>query len=137
MNAAVVDTNVLITFLERGSRVANALGRFDKLLVPAAVDAEFRAGLDLATRTGRRRVQVLDDFLGESSVAFVSADRDVSIKYAMLYRVLKRQGTPIPVNDIWIAASALVLNVPLCTFDQHFRNVPLLEVVELAGQKRT
>ena len=137
MNAAVVDTNVLITFLERGSRVANALGRFDKLLVPAAVDAEFRAGLDLATRTGRRRVQVLDDFLGESSVAFVSADRDVSIKYAMLYRVLKRQGTPIPVNDIWIAASALVLNVPLCTFDQHFRNVPLLEVVELAGQERT
>lgn len=133
MNAAVVDTNVLITFLERGSRVANALGRFDKLLVPAAVDAEFRAGLDLATRTGRRRVQVLDDFLGESSVAFVSADRDVSIKYAMLYRVLKRQGTPIPVNDIWIAASALVLNVPLCTFDQHFRNVPLLEVVEVVN----
>ena len=131
MNAAVVDTNVLITFLERGSRVADVLGRFDKLLVPAAVDAEFRAGLDLATRTGHRRVQVLDGFLGESSVAFVSADRDVSIKYAMLYRVLKRQGTPIPVNDIWIAASALVLNVPLCTFDQHFRNIPLLEVVEV------
>ena len=131
MNAAVVDTNVLIAFLERGSRVADALGRFDKLLVPAAVDAEFRAGLDLATRTGRRRAQVLDGFLGESSVAFVSADRDVSSKYAMLYRVLKRQGTPIPVNDIWIAASALVLNVPLCTFDQHFRNVPLLEVVEV------
>ena len=131
MNAAVVDTNVLITFLERGSRVADALGRFDKLLVPAAVDAEFRAGLDLATRAGRRRAQVLDGFLGESSVAFVSVDRDVSSKYAMLYRVLKRQGTPIPVNDIWIAASALVLNVPLCTFDQHFRNVPLLEVVEV------
>lgn len=131
MNAAVVDTNVLITFLEGGSRVADALGRFDKLLVPAAVNAEFRAGLDLATRAGRQRVQVLDGFLGESSVAFVSADRDVSSKYAMLYRVLKRQGTPIPVNDIWIAASALVLNVPLCTFDQHFRNVPLLEVVEV------
>ena len=131
MNAAVVDTNVLITFLERGSRVADALGRFDKLLVPAAVDAEFRAGLDLATRAGHRRAQVLDGFLGESSVAFVPADRDVSSKYAMLYRVLKRQGTPIPVNDIWIAASALVLNVPLCTFDQHFRNVPLLEVVEV------
>jgi len=131
VNAAVVDTNVLIAFLERGSRVADVLGRFDRLLVPAAVDAEFRAGIDLATRTGRRRVQVLDGFLGESSVAFVSADRDVSVKYAMLHRVLKRQGTPIPVNDIWIAASALVLNVPLCTFDQHFRSIPLLEVVEV------
>ena len=132
MNAAVVDTNVLIAFLEKGSPVAEALGRFDKLLVPAAVDAEFRAGLDMMTRAGRRRAEILDGFLNESSVAFVPADRNVSVKYAMLHRVLKRQGTPIPVNDVWIASSALVLNVPLCTFDRHFRNVPLLDVVEVS-----
>ena len=132
MNAAVVDTNVLIAFLEKGSPVAEALGRFDKLLVPAAVDAEFRAGLDMMTRAGRRRAEILDGFLDESSVAFVPADRNVSVKYAMLHRVLKRQGTPIPVNDVWIASSALVLNVPLCTFDRHFRNVPLLDVVEVS-----
>ena len=132
MNAAVVDTNVLIAFLEKGSPVAEALGRFDKLLVPAAVDAEFRAGLDMMTRAGRRRAEILDGFLNESSVAFVPADRNVSVKYAMLHRVLKRQGTPIPVNDVWIASSALVLNVPLCTFDRHFRNDPLLDVVEVS-----
>ena len=132
MNAAVVDTNVLIAFLEKGSPVAEALGRFDKLLVPAAVDAEFRAGLDMMTRAGRRHAEILDGFLDESSVAFVPADRNVSVKYAMLHRVLKRQGTPIPVNDVWIASSALVLNVPLCTFDRHFRNVPLLDVVEVS-----
>ena len=132
MNAAVVDTNVLIAFLEKGSPVAEALGRFDKLLVPAAVDAELRAGLDMMTRAGRRRAEILDGFLNEPSVAFVPADRNVSVKYAMLHRVLKRQGTPIPVNDVWIASSALVLNVPLCTFDRHFRNVPLLDVVEVS-----
>ena len=132
MNAAVVDTNVLIAFLEKGSPVAEALGRFDKLLAPAAVDAEFRAGLDMVTLAGRRRAEILDGFLNESSVAFVPADRNVSVKYAMLHRVLKRQGTPIPVNDVWIASSALVLNVPLCTFDRHFRNVPLLDVVEVS-----
>ena len=47
MNAAVVDTNVLITFLEKGNKVCKLLSRFDRLLVPAAVDAEFRAGIDL------------------------------------------------------------------------------------------
>lgn len=130
MNAAIVDTNVLIAFFEKGSSVAEILGRFDKLLVPAAVDAEFRAGLDLMTRAGRRRAEILDGFLDEPSVAFVPADRNVCVKYAMLHRVLKRQGTPIPVNDVWIASSALVLNVPLCTFDRHFRNVPLLDVVD-------
>ena len=132
MNSAVVDTNVLIAFLERGDQPMQVLGRFDRLLVPAAVDAEFRAGLDLSTKIGRRHVQVLDDFLNDPSVAYMPADRAESQKYAVLYRVLKKQGTPIPINDIWIAATALVHNVPLCTFDRHFRNVPLLEVVEIS-----
>lgn len=131
MTSAVIDTNVLIAFLEKGNGVAEALGRFDSLLVPAAVDAEFRSGLDLATRTGRRYAQVLDEFLSDQSVSYVPVDRVESAKYAMLYRVLKKQGTPIPVNDVWIASTALVRNLPLCTFDRHFRHVPLLEVVEL------
>ena len=131
MSSAVVDTNVLIAFLEKGSQIAQTLGRFDKLLVPAAVDAEFRAGLDLTTNSGRRHAQILEDFLNDPSVTYVPADRAESLKYAMLYRVLKKQGTPIPINDIWIAASALVHNVPLCTFDRHFRHVPLLEVLEV------
>ena len=55
MNSAVVDTNVLIAFLEKGSVEARVLEKFDKLIVPAAVDAEFRAGLDLTTKTDSRR----------------------------------------------------------------------------------
>jgi len=129
MNAAVVDTNVLITFLEKGNKVCELLSRFDRLLVPAAVDAEFRAGIDLATDSGMRRSQVWDDFLADSSVEFLSVGREESLKYAMLYRVLKENGTPIPINDIWIASSALVRNVPVCTFDPHFRRVPLLQVL--------
>ena len=136
MNSAVVDTNVLIAFLEKGSVEARVLEKFDKLIVPAAVDAEFRAGLDLTTKTGRRYAQILDDFLNDQSVAYVPADRPESLKYAMLYRVLKKQGTPIPINDIWIASAALVRNVPLCTFDRHFRNVPLLDVVEIPKENR-
>jgi len=130
MTSVVVDTNVLIAFLQKGSGVAQVLKRFDRLLVPFAVDAEFRAGLDLATRAGRQHMQVLEDFLGDSSVDYVAAESTVSQKYAMLYQVLRKQGTPIPVNDIWIASAALVRNAPLCTFDRHFHNVPLLEVIE-------
>ncbi len=132
MNAVVVDTNVLIAFLEEGSGVAELLGRFDRLLVPAAVDAEFRAGLDMATKSGVKSARLLDDLLGDISVEFLPAGRDESLKYAMLYRTLKIQGTPIPINDIWIAASALVKNAPVCTFDRHFHHVPLLQVVEAA-----
>ena len=112
MNSAVVaDTNVLITFLEKSNKVCELLSRFDRLLVPAAVDAEFRAGIDLSTDSGRRRSQIWDDFLADASV------------------VRKENVTPIPVNDIWIASSALVRDVPVCTFDPHFCRVPLLQVL--------
>ena len=35
----------------------------------------------------------------------------------------KKQGTPIPTNDIWIAATALQKGLPVYTFDQHFEHI--------------
>ena len=62
MKQAVVDTNVLIAFLGRdGSSVAAALRTYDRLIVPAAVDAEFRAGLDPDTRAGREGAALVRD----------------------------------------------------------------------------
>lgn len=131
MNAAVLDTNVLIDFLERGGHASDALRAFDRLLVPAAVDAEFRAGLDAATRSGRERTALLDEFLADPAVGFLPFGPAESRKYAQLHRYLKRRGTPIPVHDVWIAASALVRDAPLATFDRHFSLVPLLRLLPL------
>ncbi|MBR1608141.1 MAG: PIN domain-containing protein [Kiritimatiellae bacterium] len=128
MNSAVVDTSVLISFLERDGRAAASLRAFDRLLVPAAVDAEFRAGLDPATKSGRQRAALLDEFLAEPSVGFLPAGRAESSKYAQLHRYLKERGTPIPLHDVWIAAAALVQDAPLCTFDRHFARIPLLRL---------
>jgi tRNA(fMet)-specific endonuclease VapC len=131
MTSVVVDTNVLISFLQNEGDSAQVLGRFDRLVIPFAVDAEFRAGLDLTTQSGRHHMQILETFLADPSVEYAAADSDISQKYAMVYQVLRKQGTPIPVNDIWIASVALVRNTPVCTFDRHFRHVPLLDVIEL------
>lgn len=131
MNSVAVDTNVLISFLQNGGDLAQVLGRFDRLVIPFAVDAEFRAGLDLTTHSGRHHLQILEAFLAEPSVEYATADSVISQKYAMVYQVLRKQGTPIPVNDIWIASVALVRNTPVCTFDRHFRHVPLLDVIEM------
>lgn len=135
MKEAVIDTNVLVAFLGRGgSAVAAALRAYDRLLVPAAVDAEFRAGLDPDTRAGREGSALLDAFLAEPSVAFVPAGRAESSKYAQLYRYLKRQGSPMPLHDLWIGAAALVRDVPLCTFDRHFSRIPLLRLADMGAR---
>ncbi len=130
MNAVVLDTSALIEFLERQSGIAASLGDFDQLIIPAAVDAEFRAGLDPDTRNGRGRAAILDELLRDPSVMFAPAGRAESAKYAQLYRYLKLNGTPMPIHDIWIAATALVRDAAVCSMDRHFKNVPLLRIID-------
>ena len=127
----VLDTNVLIRFLERGGDYVETFSRFDRLLMPAAVDGEYRAGIDAATSSGLRRQKAFDALLGSSSVEYVPAGLEVSAEYAQVFRQLQERGTPIPQNDIWIAATARVRHAPLCTLDDHFKNVEALELVGL------
>ena len=56
MKPLVLDTNVLIRFLERGGDYADTFSRYDRLLIPAAVDGEYRAGIDAATKSGLRHL---------------------------------------------------------------------------------
>ena len=129
MNAVVLDTSALIEFLQRQRGIADSLREFDRLVIPAAVDAELRAGLDPDTRDGRKRLAILDELLRDPSVEFAPAGRAESAKYAQLHRYLKRNGTPIPIHDVWIAATALVRDAAVCSTDKHFHNVPLLRIV--------
>ena len=131
MKPLVLDTNVLIRFLERGGDYAETFSKFDRLLIPAAVDGEYRAGIDVATNSGLRRQKAIDALLGSSAVEYVLVDCEVSSEYAKVFRQLQKRGTPIPQNDIWIAATALVRHAPLCTLDDHFKNVEELELIGL------
>ena len=131
MRSLVLDTNVLIRFLERGGDYAETFSKFDRLLIPAAVDGEYRAGIDAATRPGQRRQTAFDALLESSAVEYIPVGREVSAEYAQVFRQLQERGTPIPQNDIWIAATARVRHAPLCTLDDHFKNVEALELVGL------
>jgi len=49
--------------------------------------------------------------------------------YAALYRQLRQQGTPVPTNDLWIAALVTEHGARLCTRDAHFGHFAQLDVV--------
>ncbi|MDO9323470.1 MAG: PIN domain-containing protein, partial [Methanoregula sp.] len=66
-------------------------------------------------------------FIGYSLV--MQIDETVAARYAKIRLDLKRSGNPIPENDIWIAATCLVLEVPLISQDDHFKRVPGLSVI--------
>ena len=89
---------------------------------------EFKAGL-FPTRAGDRNRNALDVFLQKATVKVVPiTDRTADI-YAKVYQALRKEGTPIPQNDMWIAASALENGADLATCDEHFRHVPMLTVI--------
>jgi predicted nucleic acid-binding protein len=58
----------------------------------------------------------------------VDTTESVSHRYAAIVIALKRAGTPIPTNDIWIAAAALENGGRIIAYDSHFDVVPGLLV---------
>ncbi|MFQ5810117.1 MAG: PIN domain-containing protein, partial [Armatimonadota bacterium] len=59
----------------------------------------------------------------------VPVTHSIAERYGVLVKQLKEQGTPIPTNDIWIAATALETGTRLVSYDAHFNNVPGLIVL--------
>ena len=57
--------------------------------------------------------------------------RDVASRYGVIFGALRKKGTPIGTNDIWIAATALAHGGRLLTFDEHYAKVPGLDAVIL------
>lgn len=48
--------------------------------------------------------------------------------YAQIFRALKKRGTPVPQNDMWIAAVAMAAGAVVLTDDSHFNCVPMLRL---------
>jgi len=60
--------------------------------------------------------------LAESRI--LELDAETARRYAKVRDELRRQGTPIPENDVWIAALARQHELPVVTRDEHFDQVP-------------
>lgn len=131
MRTLVLDTNVLIRFLERGQDYSLLFSHFDRLLIPAVVNGEYRAGADPETNAGQRKIAAIDALISSPSVDFVPIGKQISTRYAAVFRQLRMQGTPIPQNDIWIAATALEHDATLCSADDHYKHVAGLKLQTL------
>lgn len=129
MNGLMLDTNVLIHCFVSDRSVGKVLSAYERILLNPVVLAEFRSGIHVGTKQGKRVEEQLSSLLNDSAVSVVPIFDKTADLYARIYRTLKAQGTPIPVNDMWIAASALEQGVSLFTFDAHFSKVPMLDVI--------
>jgi predicted nucleic acid-binding protein len=76
---------------------------------------------------GDRQVKNLGElelFLEMPSVHVDVTSKAVAICYGELKQYLRTQGTPIPDNDVWIAAACIEQGASLLTSDKHFERLP-------------
>lgn len=120
-----LDTN-RYTDLCRGDRaVVEVVELAHEVWLPFVVLGELRAGFAVGSQ-GPRNEAVLGRFLLKPGVAVLYADDQTTHQYATVYRQLRKQGTPIPTNDMWIAALVLQHSLTLHDRDAHFDNLPQL-----------
>ena len=128
MSRALADTSLYIA-RESGRQLA-AADVPDELSVSVITIGELRAGVlaaaDLAARD--RRLATLLDAL---ELDPIPVDQPVAEAWARLRLVLRDAGLRMPVNDSWIAATAMALDVPVVTQDDDYDQVPGLSVIRV------
>lgn len=122
----LLDTDIVIGLLEKDPGVIRHLTSSAKeIVVPSIVIGELCYG---ARKSGRVEANLarVDDFARKSIV--LRCDHRTAQQYGIVKELLRRKGRPIPENDIWIAATALLHGLPLVTRDTHFAHVDGLVV---------
>ena len=123
-----LDTNRYVDLMRGDAEVRALVEGARTVLVPFVVLAELRAGFAVGTQ-GRANERFLQRFLGKAGVEVVYATDATTHHYAALYRQLRQQGTPIPTNDLWIAALVTERGARLLTRDAHFEHLAQLDLV--------
>ena len=121
-----LDTNRFSDLCRGDAELELLVERAEAVFLPFVTIAELRAGFSLGTK-GRENERVLQRFLAKPGVAILWPTEATTRQYASLYRQLREQGTPIPTNDLWIAALVSEHRLVLCARDRHFRSLPQLD----------
>ncbi len=127
-----LDANRYADLCRGNSRAVEIIEAAEEIWLPFVVVGELRAGFAVGNQ-GPRNEAVLRRFLLKPGVAVLYADEQTTYHYASVYRQLRKQGTPIPTNDMWIAALVLQHSLSLFDRDRHFDTLPQLLRIELAS----
>ena len=116
----LADTSVFIARESRRPIDVEAIP--DRLAVSVITIGELRAGV-LAASDAINRDRRLDTLTAALSLEPIPIDVEVANAWARLRLALRDAGLRMPVNDSWIAATAIALGVPIVTQDDDFPTV--------------
>lgn len=113
----ILDTNALSAVVDGDARIEPQIRNARLVAIPVVVLGEYRFGVLQSKRRSRYEAW-LREYL--SLYRILGVDEETSGFYAELRLELKRAGTPIPSNDIWIAALCRQHSLAVLSRDRHF-----------------
>ncbi len=119
-----IDTNISIDILNGDPKTLKFLDAYDTIILPIAVVGELRFGAYRSAKQSDNLVKI--DAL-EMRCEIIEIESSIADTYGSIKAFLAGRGTPIPENDIWIAACCLSIDAPLLTNDRHFKEIPQLK----------
>ncbi len=123
MKKVLIDTNIYSLAMKGDGNVVDALRKIDLIGFPAISVGELYSGFKGGNREAENREE-LNVFLDSPRVLVHTLDVETADFYASILNNLKVAGTPIPTNDIWIAAVAFQYGYIIFTKDRHFNLIP-------------
>ena len=123
MNEFLIDTNVYSFAMRAEPAVVSLLRRASRIAMSSISIGELLSGFKGGIRERKNRDE-LAEFLDTPRVEICAVSEDTAEFYAEILDGLRRVGTPIPTNDIWIAAQAMEHGLRLISMDRHFASVP-------------
>ena len=120
-----LDTNRYVDLCKGVVETVALLEEAEAVVLPFVVVGELRAGFAYGRRPAENE-RILRRFLLKDGVNVLFADDQTTHHYAALFRQLRKQGTPIPTNDMWLAALVLQHNLVLHARAKHFDRLPQL-----------
>jgi len=121
---AALDSNAMVNVLN--NRLDLSLLGVREVFVPIIAIGELLYGVHKSARASENRAR-LHGYLEKAVV--LGCSMETADHYGEIKLALRRAGTPIPDNDMWIAATALEYKLPIVTNDKHFTYIDGLEII--------
>lgn len=127
----VLDTNIYIDFGQGKQEVVDLVAaRSTEVLLPVIVLGELFYGFQKGSKSAENEA-MLRRFVTELGVSIIDVDEEIARKYSLIYSALSTKGTPIPINDVWIAACCMSVGGTLLTRDRHFEHIEQIDRIIL------
>ncbi len=122
MKSILLDTNAYAKYRRGDTDVFSYIIDSELVYLSVVVIGELFAGFHGEAKFRENKEQ-LESFMSKSTVKVLTVGLESAEIFGEIKNALKRQGTPIPINDVWVAAQAIETGSKLITYDEHFKYI--------------